>query len=744
MNDVSNKIQQLLAEKFRTVTSGRLERLSLTLLAIESRTADAAQIEECQRDLHTLKGEAKLVGFLEISEVAHAMEDLLLFAQERDFKVETALFDLLLAGLDGIASLLRPGEQSFTAQDFRNSVQKTIETSTPVELDRLEATGAGDAVGMEPIAGSGIEPGSIFDRVRKSRANQQVSLETDRLDELTTTLGVLLQNHAQGQHAGRKSARLLAEVASSSRSSLAEARRLASQIGAGPVFIKLISELEALQQKNDQLRLLGAGLRNLTFERGLHLEQIAARLRDLRLVPLAQLFNVLPRPIRDLARELGKEVEVKISGEQVTVDQKIHQAIKDPLLHLVRNSVDHALEAPDERVAVGKRREAEIEIAAERRGAFVVVSIRDDGRGIDPSFLRQRAVSRGWLKAEDAEALSDRQVLDLLFRSGFSTRDEVSLVSGRGIGLDVVRTSVESLGGSVLIDSVPGQGTTFQLILPSELAFQELLLLRQGATVFAVPAASVARILRLSAHQIKRAGGGRVFDFETEILPLFDLAAILGAEVETGPEECEVLVIDHGARRVGFVVSRVLGQEALVSRNLDEFLRDHFLVAGTAVRGDGQLVLILNLAELVATRAIGERVRPAPAATAARDESHKGALLIVEDSDLTRTMLCTILAFRGHATLEAGNGREALDLLAREHVDLMLIDLDMPVMNGFELLAARQGDPKFGHIPAIVFSSRGSSEDKRRCLELGADAFLVKSDFAEEIFTETIERFLPH
>lgn len=744
-----NKIQRRLAEKFRTLSVERLERLNLAVMTLEGGAPDDAVVEETLREIHTLKGEARLVGFPAISSLSHAAEDLILAIQAAQWSAASETWDLVLEGLDRIASELREeGGDADAGAVYREQVDRTVAQGVGASAASAASATAGEvadsahehsAENSERDADTESAPASAsrserLQQIAGSRGGSQILVDTPTLDELISLLGGLAQGHSRTRTAALRLRRKLRDA----QEQLLEFRRQASSRASRE--IRALDEL--LLGAEDDLRELG----NLRFDRGLRLDRMEDVFRELRMVPLSVLLAPMPRAVRDLARDLGKNVGLEIEGAEIPVDQKIHGALRDPLLHLLRNAVDHGIEL--DREEAGKPATAVLEILVERRGAYVSLEIRDDGAGIDDAKVVAKAVQRGLVSPEQAEQLTTKERLALVFHSGLSTRDEATEFSGRGVGLDVVRHTVESLGGSVQLSSELGSGTSIRLTLPASLAFQSLLLVgTRSGTTYGIPAASVVRVLRLGADQLKDAAGTTVFDLDHEILPLFDFSAIVGessngeSETQTPQEEHTVVVVEHGVRRVGFELAHVLNEESLIYRNLDPFLEDHLLVAGTAVRGDGSVVLVLSVPELIQSVHLGERRRMAAAFSGSERRAERD-VLVIDDSDLTRAMICEILQGYGHRTFEAANGREALDRLRSAVPDLMLVDLDMPVMSGFEFLAARRDMPAARSIPAIVFSSRGSDEDKRRCLELGADAYVVKSEFSEGSFYGLIERFL--
>lgn len=736
MGDEAKKAarRQALLEKFRSISAGRLERLNLALLELEKDPGQTEAAEEALREIHTLKGEAKLLGFAVVSTLAHKTEELLVFAQDRGFRVASEVFDTILAGFDGMGTLLQDEEGfGFDLELYAEQAAELVAAPDEAESPAPEAK---EKPAAEP------DPGPR----RKVRPADTVFVDLGRVDRLTELVGDLVQDQARREQMNGR----LRELAAAWREKLEQALDVvigaATSMDASAETRRLRVERvrELLGEQRQTLAGFEAALAEqdeATFEEGLRVGQIEEGFREIRMRPLSALFGVFPRAVRDLAQELGKDVEVEVRGEAVAVDQRIHERIREPLLHLLRNAVDHGLETPAERRAAGKGATGRLQLVASQHGAHVAIAVADDGRGIDAAKLRRSAAERGLLSARETEEMNDHESLQLIFRRGLSTREAASEVSGRGIGMDVVKHEVEGLGGSIRVASDPGLGTSVHLVIPISLAFQRLLLLEEGGRTYGLPAASVTRLLRLGPEDVRLAAGSEVFDLESEVLPLVDLAAILGGSREdAGERRAPVMVLGHGTSRVGLRVSSFLGERALVHKNLDPFLDGVPLVSGAAFQGDGRPVLILSVPEVVtaARVALGRGRRAGPR----RERRSERVVLVVDDSELTRVMLVEILRGLGHRVLEAANGRQAVEALVTDPADLVLLDLDMPVMDGFEFLEALRSEGRHATLPVVVFSARGSEEDKRRCLELGADAYLVKSAFQEADLVRTVGRFL--
>ncbi|HET6614226.1 MAG TPA: response regulator, partial [Kofleriaceae bacterium] len=457
--------------------------------------------------------------------------------------------------------------------------------------------------------------------------------------------------------------------------------------------------------------------------------------RRMRLLDVSVLFERYPSAIRELARERKKKVRVIVDKGEVAVDKQVLDLIDASVLHLVRNSIDHGIETVAERRAAGKAEQGTVTLAARQHGSRVIIEIRDDGRGMSPDRLRRTAAQRGVMSVEEARALDDDAALALVFRPGFSTRHEVTDVSGRGVGLDVVSDHVRALGGTVGLVTEVGRGTSFTLDLPVSVALLQVLCIRSGAAIFGIPATAVDQVVRVPRAGLERAGHGHAIQVEGRRVPVADLRR------EQGTGAIEVVVIAHGEARIGLCIDGFLGKRQVVQRSLGAFLSGLSLVSGTALLEEGKVAVLLSAAEIAHRFADGDaKLQLAlPELHAATGEWR---VLVVDDSELTRDMLVALARRARLIVAEAVNGRDALDKIRAEPPDLILTDLDMPIMNGFQLIAAVRADRTHRDIPIIVLSTRGSDHDKRRALAAGASAYLVKSELKEEALHGAIRRFL--
>jgi two-component system chemotaxis sensor kinase CheA len=447
----------------------------------------------------------------------------------------------------------------------------------------------------------------------------------------------------------------------------------------------------------------------------------------MRTLPLSSIVGSLPRAVRDLAIETGKEVELVIEGAGTELDRVILEGLSDLLVHMLRNAVAHGIEPPAERERLGKPTCGRVELRAEQRGGIVEVIVADDGRGVSEVVL--------------AEGRRTGSLAGVLAQAGFSTAGEVSGISGRGVGLDAVKTQVESFGGSLEVRSEPGHGTEVVLHLPLALALLEVLLVERGGNVYGLPLASVEEVLAVG--EPLSLAGRPLLEVRGHSIPLADLAQLVGASAPPAAARAPAIVLQSSGRRVAAVCDAFLGEEEVVVKSLGPLLASLSIYLGAAILGDGRIALLLDPGVLV--RRAGERTAtPSNAvATVTASERAVRTVLVVEDSLAVRELQRSILEAAGYHVETARDGREAMERLGQENsIQLVVTDVDMPEMNGFELTEAIRAHPTLSALPVIVVTSRGDDEDRQRGIAAGADAYMVKRGFDQNVLLDTVERLV--
>ena len=671
-------------ERFRRMfaeeAEGRLATLSELLLALETTTGDPELLAAVFREAHTLKGAAAVVGFADVLQVAHALEEVLEGLRRGDRTATAALVDSLLGAVDGIREMipavLEGDDRADHAERLVVSLQTTPPGPTPPDPTPPNPT---------PVAAAGAGIRGIGETIR---------LPVERLDELV---------------------RLVGEAVAAS---LRLGRLVTERLGAEPASVPELHELS---------RVLG---------------DLQQRTLRARMIPFATIAEPLRRATRDLARTLGKTVELELRGQETELDRGVLEQVADPLLHLVRNAIDHGIEPPDERVLLDKPPTGSIMVRALQLGSEVVVTVADDGRGIDLERVRERAREAG----DGLEGAGDGDAIYAIFRSGLSTAPEVSEVSGRGVGLDVVRTSLASVRGRVEVRSEPGAGTEFRLSVPITLAVLPCLVVEAAGRRYGIPMHSV-----VSGEAAGWTGdyveGQAVIRVRDQVLPVASLAWTLGTGDEAAVNGGPAVVVASLTRRHAFQVDALLGQRDVVLKDLGRLLPRLDLLAGASVEPDGSILLVLDASGLVnQARWIRPGVRGAvessPAQPASPASTGQPSLLVVDDTAVVRELERSILELAGYQVRTAGDGQEALAMLADAPADLVITDVDMPWCDGFELTRAIRAEPRLAGLPVVILTSKADDADRRRGLEAGADAYVVKGDFDQQALLEIVGRLL--
>ena len=463
------------------------------------------------------------------------------------------------------------------------------------------------------------------------------------------------------------------------------------------------------------------------------LATLAERVAEARLIPLGELFADLPATAASLAREQGKVIEVTIAGGETGIDKSILPSLQDPLVHLLRNAIDHAIELPAARLAAGKSPAGHLRISASPDGDRLQVVLEDDGIGIDPEVIRAAAVRKGLLDASAAVALSDKAALELIFAPGFSTRATAGETSGRGIGLDVVRRRVVSLGGAVTIDSVPGEGTRFILRLPQSLSLVKVLLVRIDEDVYGIPAAEVESVGRLDPSDVSEIAGVRVVRSRDRLVPVVAAGPLLG--LNGGPRETRpaVAYLQHGDKGLALVVDGFHGEREVAVKAPGAFLQGRRFVSGAASLEDGRVALLLSPSDIFAA-AKGRTGLPEQKSRIRR------RILLVDDSLIAREAEAALLRGLGHEVHEAADGEEGFRKLQAGRYDLVVSDVQMPILDGIGLTRRIRATPAVRKVPVLILSSLETHHDRRRGLEAGADGYLGKAKLDSTKLARMVER----
>jgi chemotaxis protein histidine kinase CheA/ActR/RegA family two-component response regulator len=691
----------------------RTDSLSERLLRLEQNADDRELVNEIFRDLHTLKGSSAFAGLTKMNRVAHKAEDLIGALREGRRQVDKPLVDLLLEALDALRAIVtRARNHAPIDIDITHLTARLTNPSLPPSL----APAPSPSLALSPSPGPSPTPGP-------SPAASTLRIEFEKVDHLLNLVGEVVLARSRLNSASEAQSSILHEVG-------AVRKRLTTLRGLNGSAAPLNDELERLERVlRETFGEVEMGLGGL----GLAVGQLRDTVMKLRMVPIARLFSKYQRTVRELGSKLGKEISVELSGAETELDKVLVERLEDPLLHLVRNAADHGIETPAERERAGKPRVGRVVLSASQSGGQIVVSIKDDGRGLDPAKLIKKALEKGLLSPEEAASLDAEQAYQLIFRAGFSTAEQISDVSGRGVGMDVVREAISRLKGDVRIFSEVGRGTTLELSLPLTLAITQVLTARTGGELVAIPLDAVVSAQTVDPAHLERVATGTCIRVGSSLIPVVDLAHVLGLSggASLGDEQnTAVVIVRVGGNELALLVQQVLGRHEVVIKALGPLLAAAPCTAGAALLGE-RMVLVVDLVD-VAARSLSSK--PSEPRLRPRAVSRTRAkVLVAEDSPLIRDAIRRELSRAGFEVTVAEDGEQALKLARSQRFDAVSSDVMMPKLDGYELVRALRQEPHYRHVPIVMVTSKDARIDALKGFDAGADAYLTKPAEADEL-----------
>jgi len=764
---LDDEIMRQLRATFKAEAADHLQAMNRILLELEKgpngRERDEL-LEEIFREAHSLKGAAGAADIGDVETTAHKLESVFSAAKAGEIELTADLCDVLYEAIDAVGIIVEAVLAGKAHELDIPGLHTRLEAAKEEKVIARTRKELGDK-GNEQPAASNQQPATSNTHLvtRNTRpvtrntpsTEETIRVATNKLDTLMTQAGELLV-------AGLKIDQRFKDLEEASRAiedwnrEWLKVRAEYSHLLQDEEHEEMRPLLKFLDLNQQKLKALSTRLSELkrSFARdALQLSRVTNDLGEgvmkVRMLPVSTLLDTFPRIVRDLSREKGKEVELVIEGGDTELDRKVLEELKDPLIHILRNCVDHGIEPPEKRVEAGKPRQGTITLKAFQKGNNIVVEATDDGGGINLERVKQSALKAGLVAPEDMETMSDEEAMRLIFAPGLSTSTIITDTSGRGVGMDVVRKNVEALHGHVDVSSTPGQGTTLTIVLPLTLATTQELLVQVGGQTYGIPISAVERIQRVSPRDISTVAGEEAIVVDDEPVTLVHLSSVLELPhhgEESKPEQRRpVVILSAGKRRIAFLVDAVVGQQESVVKSLGKQLARVRNVAGATILGTGQVIMSLNPADLIKSARLvkGKTLSVAPKVSQIKSkEVQRPTILVVDDSLTTRTLEKNILETSGYEVKLATDGLEALSILQSDSCGLVVTDILMPRMNGFELTAAVRGDPKLKDIPVILVTSLESRADKERGIEVGADAYIVKSAFDQMSLLQTIEQLI--
>ena len=766
MDDMQEILEDFLVEAFELI-----EQIDHDLVELESNPEDLELLNRIFRVAHTVKGSSSFLNFDVLTKLTHHMEDVLNKSRHGELKITPDIMDVVLESVDMMKALLRSIRERGNDVDAGVNISdicdrltainegKDISSSKPKEEVKEEAKEP-SAMDQEPEVDvnslSEAEVEAEIERLLKVRkAEDQARREKQKQNEQSEAPAPKVETSAPKESKPQqKESNTPAQSSASAveQTIRVEVKRLDNLMNLiGELVLgknRLLKIYDDVEERYEGEKFLEE-LNQVVSQLSLVTTDIQLAVMKTRMLPIAKVFNKFPRMVRDLSRELGKQIDLEISGEETELDKSIVEEIGDPLVHIIRNSCDHGIEDPKDRLAAGKPEKGVIELKAYNEGNHIVVEIVDDGKGIDALAVKMKALERGLITEREVDNMTDKEAFSLIFKPGFSMAKQVTNVSGRGVGMDVVKTNIEKLNGIIDIDSEVGRGTIMKLKIPLTLAIIQSLLVGSQEEFYAIPLASVKETVRVPVDDIYTIEGKNVLRLRDEVLSLVRLSDLFGVKqiFESG-DQTYVVVINVADSKLGIIVDSLIGQEEIVIKSLGNYLQNIRGIAGGTIRGDGKVTLIVDVGMIMdMAKEIKIDIRASMESSAQMSKKEKPSdykVLIVDDSKMDRTIMQKSLEPIGVTVLEATNGIEALNIVkSGDHsIDAMLIDIEMPRMDGYTLAGEIRKYSKYRNLPLIAVTSRTSKSDRLRGVEVGMTEYITKPyspEYLENVVRKNIK-----
>ncbi|GHQ41620.1 chemotaxis protein A [Helicobacter pylori] len=804
MDDLQEIMEDFLIEAFEMN-----EQLDQDLVELEHNPEDLDLLNRIFRVAHTIKGSSSFLNLNILTHLTHNMEDVLNRARKGEIKITPDIMDVVLRSIDLMKTLLVTIRDtgSDTNNGKENEIEEAVKQLQAITSQNLEGAKEGTKEAPKKENQEEAKKENIKENqenkaktpTAESLANNNPLADEPDLDyanmsaeEVEAEIERLLNKRQEADKERRaqkkQEAKPKQEVASKTEISKTETPKTetpkapktetktkakadteenkAPSIGVEQTVRVDVRRLDHLMNligelvlgKNRLIRIYGDVEERYDGEKFLEelnqvVSSISAVTTDLQLAvmktrmqPVGKVFNKFPRMVRDLSRELGKSIELIIEGEETELDKSIVEEIGDPLIHIIRNSCDHGIEPLEERRRLNKPETGKVQLSAYNEGNYIVIKISDDGKGLDPVMLKEKAIEKGVISERDAEGMSDREAFNLIFKPGFSTAKVVSNVSGRGVGMDVVKTNIEKLNGIIEIDSEVGVGTTQKLKIPLTLAIIQALLVGVQEEYYAIPLSSVLETVRISQDEIYTVDGKSVLRLRDEVLSLVRLSDIFKVDaILESNSDVYVVIIGLADQKIGVIVDYLIGQEEVVIKSLGYYLKNTRGIAGATVRGDGKITLIVDVGAMM-DMAKSIKVNITTLMNESENTKSKNSpsdyiVLAIDDSSTDRAIIRKCLKPLGITLLEATNGLEGLEMLKNgdKIPDAILVDIEMPKMDGYTFASEVRKYNKFKNLPLIAVTSRVTKTDRMRGVESGMTEYITKP-YSGEYLTTVVKR----
>ncbi len=799
MDDLQEIMEDFLIEAFEMN-----EQLDQDLVELEHNPEDLDLLNRIFRVAHTIKGSSSFLNLNILTHLTHNMEDVLNRARKGEIKITPDIMDVVLRSIDLMKTLLVTIRDtgSDTNNGKENEIEEAVKQLQAITSQNLEGAKEGTKEAPKKESQEEAKKENIKENqenkakaptAENSASDNPLADEPDldytnmSAEEVEAEIERLLNKRQEADKERRaqkkQEAKPKQEVAPKTETPKTETPKApktetktkakadteenkAPSIGVEQTVRVDVRRLDHLMNligelvlgKNRLIRIYGDVEERYDGEKFLEelnqvVSSISAVTTDLQLAvmktrmqPVGKVFNKFPRMVRDLSRELGKSIELIIEGEETELDKSIVEEIGDPLIHIIRNSCDHGIEPLEERRRLNKPETGKVQLSAYNEGNHIVIKISDDGKGLDPVMLKEKAIEKGVISERDAEGMSDREAFNLIFKPGFSTAKVVSNVSGRGVGMDVVKTNIEKLNGIIEIDSEVGVGTTQKLKIPLTLAIIQALLVGVQEEYYAIPLSSVLETVRISQDEIYTVDGKSVLRLRDEVLSLVRLSDIFKVDaILESNSDVYVVIIGLADQKIGVIVDYLIGQEEVVIKSLGYYLKNTRGIAGATVRGDGKITLIVDVGAMM-DMAKSIKVNITTLMNESENTKSKNSpsdyvVLAIDDSSTDRAIIRKCLKPLGITLLEASNGLEGLEMLKNgdKTPDAILVDIEMPKMDGYTFASEVRKYNKFKNLPLIAVTSRVTKTDRMRGVESGMTEYITKP-YSGEYLTTVVKR----
>ncbi len=728
---IDPEVLKKLLQTFKEELDEQLQSITNGLLKLEKGDISSEEtdkiIESIFRSAHNIKGAARGVGVKNVGDLAHHIETLFSSIQKKTSTYSPAIIDLCLEAIDSMRSAMN----AFTNDQPLSFDLKNILSRLSGEPDTLTSEKSKEI----NTKSKNRETNSEYETIRVS---------IDSLDRISAVIEEIQVNKIfiEDHYAD------LAKLSNKIKRMMPVWKQLSLSAKNKEIPENLqkiyTSNIDNMLEISGSMQQIQKNIRKGVNDLATLSDSLEEELSMVRLVPASTLLNTLPRVVRDVSRELNKKIELTITGDSVKMDKMVLEGLKNPLIHLIRNAIDHGIEKSDKRLSLGKPEVGQININVQEEGDKILISVSDDGAGIDVKKIAEIAKDKKILMHSQLDTLNTSDILDVIFSPGFSTKEIITDVSGRGIGLDVVKSNITHLKGQVNVTTILEKGTTFNLRVPFTLASERGLIVMCEKQVFVLPTNIIERILLLKTNSIIDVEADQAILLDQHPIPFRSLAAVLGFQHQPVDSQIQhpVVLLRKNNNAVALLVNEIIGEREIVVKPLQSPLINIPCISGGTLAGNGQVIMVLNTNDLMKTAlSLGKTSR-----VVAKDTSTKSVkrvhILVVDDSITTRTLEKNILESKEYQVTVAVNGKEAWDLLQTQKFSLLITDVSMPLMDGFTLTENVKKDDKLHDLPVIIVTSLESEEEKKRGIEVGADAYIIKSQFESGTLLDIVEQLI--